>query len=456
MRRDPERQDSLHGRVLGDSIMAADIGGVPALEIAAEFGTPCYVHDGAIIRKRYSELHSCLPDGSGIFYSVKAHANVALLKLLRSLGSGVDACSMGDLEFAKAAGFSGREVSYQSHGVVVDELRQALDLGATVIVDSFGQIEAVGLLRPGALVGLRVNVGIEAGFSPLVRAGARASKFGIHEVDVPAAIAACHVAGLTVIGLHGHLGSDLLEPGPHLELLQRLLSLARFCPDIEFVDIGGGWGTPFLPSSAGDRYPPVDSEVRYPLSFLGQEAAAALRAYQIQSNRQIQLRIEPGAYLMMEAGVLLTTVTDVKASTITGDLRTPRFACTDTSYNHVHSAVVHDTFHEILLVNETDERPLERQTVTGNLMQAGDLLASHRLLPRLERQDVLMILRCGAYKACRAPTFNERPRPPEVLVDHGRALLVRRRESDRDLLSHQTSVAMATRGHSPGSNGGLG
>ena len=413
------------------------IGGVEATAIAQRFGTPCYVHDAGIIRERHLELSSCLPKGSDIFYGVKAHANVAILQLLRRLGCGVDACSPGDLEFARAAGFSGSQISYHSHGASTNELSRALEAGATLILDSHTQIERVARLQPGARVGLRINVGIEAGFAPLVQAGARSSKFGIHDFELESALVRSRSLGLTVVGLHSHLGSDLSSPSPHLELLERLLALASHCPDIEFVDIGGGWGTPFLPTDAGNQYPPLDREARYPFAAFGRGVASLLDSFESGSPRRPRLRVEPGAYLMMEAGVLLASVTEIKEPAGIGGQRTSRFVCTDTSYNHVHSAVVHQTFHEILLARSTGQRPLEYQTVTGHLMQAGDLLARDRMLPRLEPGDLLVVLRCGAYKASRAPTFNERPRPAEVLVDGGRATLVRRRESDEDLLSHQ-------------------
>lgn len=413
------------------------IGGIPARDLASEFGTPCYVHDADVVRTRYEELRRALPHDAGIYVSIKAHANVALLDLVHGLGARVDACSPGDLAFAGAAGIPGSDVSYQSHGGSRKEIEGALDSGALVVVDSEQQLRWIADHRPGARVGIRVNNGIEAGFAPLVRADARSSKFGIHARRLPAALALAADRGLHVIGLHGHLGSDLFDPGPHLALLDALLLRARDIPSVEFVDIGGGWGIPFLPPDAGDRYPPVDAEPRYPFDRLRAGVATRMRKFTTLTGRALQVRVEPGAYLMMDAGWLLASVTDIKEPVDLDSCESDRFVCTDTSYDHVHSAVAHGTFHEVFLTEGAELRPRAHQTVTGNLMQAGDVLAHQRVLPLLEIGDVIAIARCGAYKACRASNFNERSRPAEVLVDGGTARLVRRRETVEDLLELQ-------------------
>lgn len=412
------------------------VGGLTFGAIADAYGTPSYAYDADVIRRRVGELHRAVDhDPLRLFYSVKAHPSVALLRLLRRLGVGADACSPGDLAYAEAAGLSGDEITFTGVSMAAPEREAIRRTGAFFVADSVAQIvEAAGSDRPTE-VGLRVNCGITAGFHPLVESDAPGTKFGVPTEGLGEAVKDVEARGSKVVGLHGHVGSDLLDPHPHIELLARLLDLTRaHVPNARMVDIGGGWGTPFLPRDAGRTYPPPVPLERYPLEEFGLRAASLLKQHRDRTGTVLELRLEPGAYLTMEAGYLVARVTDVKEAEAFSSASRPRnIAVLDTSYNHLHSAVAHATFHE-LWADVSDDRPLMRQDVVGNLMQAGDRLASDRLLPLLSVGDVVAFGRAGAYKASRAPTFNGRPRPAEVLVDRGGASLVRRHETVEDLL----------------------
>ena len=154
-------------------------------------------------------------------------------------------------------------------------------------------------------------------------------------------------------------------------------------------------------------------------------------------GRPISFRIEPGAFLVSDAGTLLAKVTDLKPPVAVDESHTPYFAGTNTSYNHVFSAAMYDSYHEIVVAEKATTPLAQVYHIAGNLMQAGDILAKDRQLPVLELDDLLVIMNCGAYSACRAPTFNERPRPAEVMVDGSKSYLIRRPETIEDLLAHQ-------------------
>jgi diaminopimelate decarboxylase len=399
------------------------VGEVPASELVERFGTPLYAYDAAEIRRRHTTLAGGLGPEVEIYYSVKANPALGIVSLLKELGARADACSPGDLAVAGAAGIRGEEVSFAGHALSDADLDAVAAFGAVFVADSIGQIERYGRLRPGAAIGLRLNCGIDAGFHPHVRAGAAGSKFGIHPAQIEQAASAAERASLRVAGLHAHVGSDVLDSATHARLAVRLLEAAERLPNVEWINLGGGFGVPFLPD---------DHE--YDVPDLGRSLRAALDAFAQRTGRSLRARVEPGGYLVMTSGFLLARVTEIKESVESPSGPTPRFVALDTSHNHVVSAVIYGTQHPVWAADAADAPPVWTCDVVGNLMQAGDVIARGRALPDLAPGDVVAIGRCGGYSASRAPVFNERPRPAEVLVDGGAARFIRRAETVADLL----------------------
>lgn len=411
------------------------LGGVPASDIAARFGTPVYAIEREAIRARYERMVSAIVYRPlAVHYACKANPSVAILRYLRGLGAGLDACSPGDLAFGDAAGFTADEVIYTGCVMSEAELRFVAQRGLLLNIDSLSQLERFGVLAPGAKVGLRINCGITAGFHPHVQSTTIASKFGIYPVQIAEALAVAARHGLRVVGLHTHLGSDIFDIGPAVRALEILIELSEQLPELEYVDVGGGWGVPFMPDD-----PEFDMET------YGTRVSRLMSDLSNQRSRPIVLRAEPGAYLLSDAGWLLMRVTDLKMPVQLDDGSTPWFAGTNSSYNHVFSAAMYDSFHQVFVADRADSPVASRYHLVGNLMQAGDVLAKDRPLPELRVGDVLAMKNCGSYSACRAPVFNSRPRPGEVLVWDGQAQLIRRHETVADLLAEQIDLDEATR-----------
>lgn len=403
------------------------VGDIEASALAARHGTPLYALDLQVVRTNFERFPSAVAYRPlHVLYSCKANANVELMRFLRELGAGIDACSPGDVAFARAAGFGDDEISYTGHGMTDAELELVAGSPMFFTADSLDQLERIGAADPGRRVGIRVNCGIEAGFHAHVRAGGARSKFGIHREQLDEARAVARRHRLEITRLHGHIGSDIQEPGPHLTLLDGLLDAARHLPDVTAVNLGGGWGTPFLPT---DR--------PYDFDAFGRAATTRLERFAEATGRRLDLLLEPGAYVVMDAGVLLTRVTELKPPVTVAGEETPFFACTDTSHNALVSAVIYDTYHPIWVVDRADAPPARDYHVTGNLMQSGDIIAADRALPELARGDVLAVGKCGGYAASRAPNFNERPRAAEVLVNRTDSVITRRAETEADLLATQ-------------------
>ena len=402
------------------------LGGLSATEIASRFGTPCYVFEAQTIRTRLNSIwESVAHRPLRVNYAVKAHANVAILQLLRAMGAGLDACSPGNLVFAEAAGFTADQITYSSCSATDEELRLAHSRGVLFIANSLSQLERYAGLGNSRPIGLRVNCGIETGFHPHVRSGGPESKFGIHPHEIPEAIETANNLGLRVAGLHTHMGSDVMECGPYLASLECLIGLSSDIPDLEFIDLGGGWGIPF-----SDGWP------EFELSGFGKSASALMSRFCVDRNRPITLILEPGAFIMQDSGFLLAKITDITPPAWVGGQPTPHFVYLDANCGHTISALLYGTVRRV--------RPARaRASVTntyhicGDLMQAGDIFARNQELTELKIGDIMTIDNCGSYCAVRASVFNQRPRPAEVLVDTGQARLVRRGETAADLLNDQ-------------------
>lgn len=402
------------------------LGGVPATDIAIRFGTPCYVFEAEAIRARLRAILSAVTYRPlRVHYAVKAHANVAVLQLLRTMGAGLDACSPGDLAFAEAAGFSSDQVSYACCSATDNELRAIHDWGALFIANSLSQLARYAHIGSSRPIGLRVNCGVEAGFHPHVRSGGPESKFGLHLHQVPEAIEVAGRLGLCVAGLHTHLGSDIMECRPHLSALEQLVELSAHLPDLQFIDLGGGWGIPF-----------VYGEPEFELAEFGIAVSTHMARLCTARGRDVTLILEPGAFLMQDAGFLLARVTDMTPPTTVAGKRTPCFVYLDANCGHVISALLYGTVRRVRPARARASAT-DAYHVCGDLMQAGDVFARAVELSELRVGDVVAIDNCGSYCAVRASVFNQRPRPAEVLVDAGHARLVRRGETVSDLIKDQ-------------------
>lgn len=401
------------------------MGSIAATELADRYGTPLFAYDAQLIRRRIGDLLNAIPHRPlHVNYSAKAHANPTLLRLMRAEGIGVEACSPADLLLAQRAGFEPGDIVYASSAMSTDELQRVAEAGVLFSADSLSQVERYGRIAAGAAISLRINPAIRAGFHEATEAGARDSKFGIHPECLAEAIELCRRRGLSVVALHGHVGSGLLDDVPHVALLDTLLRLCTRLPDVTTVNLGGGWGAPFRPEGP-----------EYPLERFGTSVTRRLERHRSEGGRTLALRIEPGGWVVIEAGVLLTRVCELKLGVPVKGERTPDYVLCDTSFNHLPSAVIYKTRHPVCVADRPDEPPTGRYHVAGNLMQAADVLARDQPLPNPRPGDVLVFGNAGGYASARTTTFNQRPRPAEVLIDGDEVEVIRQRETVEDLVA---------------------
>jgi diaminopimelate decarboxylase len=387
------------------------LGGIRAADLAREYGTPLYVYEEDTIRARYAELVESIPYPKlRIHYACKANANVEILRLLRECGANAETVSQGEILLALQAGFEPSQILYTCSNITVEELRFVLQSGVTMNLDSLSQLRRCGELRPGSSISIRVNQGIGAGHHVHVITGGPESKFGIDVSQLEEAKSIAERYHLTIIGIHQHIGSNVLDEAILIEAMKALLATAAGLPHLEFVDFGGGLGIPYRPD---DR--------RLNLRAFGQKASALFAAFCRGYGKELTMVLEPGRYLVAEAGTLLATVTDVKRSLH----RT--FVGIDSGFNHLIRPAMYGAYHPIVNASRVQGQE-EVVTVAGNLCEAGDVFARDRTLTRCEEGDILAILNAGAYGFAMSSNYNARPKPAEILVSAGRARLIRARE----------------------------
>ena len=408
---------------------SAFFGASSPLELAALYGTPLYVYNENILRARCRDLLdlSSLP-GFCVNYSAKANSNPALLRIIREEGCLADAMSPGELYINKMAGFSPDQMLYVCNNVSAQEMKNAVDNGLLVSVDSLSQLARYGRVNPGGRVMIRINPGIGAGHHKKVVTAGKETKFGIDPATMGEVRALLDRHNLTLSGINQHIGSLFMEADGYLDAVRFLLDFVKtelndLLGTLSIIDFGGGFGIP---------YRKYEDQPRLDLADLGKKLHAELADFVNDTGYQGRFYIEPGRYIAAECGVLLGTVHAVKNN---GPIR---YVGTDLGFNVLVRPAMYDSFHDIEVYREngTPDLELVSQTVVGNICESGDILAKNRPLPLIREGDILGALDAGAYGFVMSSSYNQRPRPAEVLIRaDGTHSLIRRRETLEDLAS---------------------
>ncbi len=388
--------------------------------LAATYDTPLYVLDLDRVRENYRRLEAAFPDAE-IYYAAKANALGDVLETLLDAGAGIECASAGELERALAAGAAGSEVHYTAVNPPATDLDYAVEAadeqpGLTIVAGARDTVDRLAERGYDGRLGLRVNPGIGAGHHEKVRTGSDA-KFGVPADRAVDVLADAADRGFDVVGIHAHVGSgvsgDALES--HREFVARVGDLARDAAatvgELEFVDVGGGFGVPYREDEQ-----PLDLE------------AVAEATRDALGEVDATLTIEPGRYVVADAGVLLTRVNTVKEApetTVVG---------VDAGMTTLLRPAMYDAYHQIRsLTADADERETVPQTVTGPICESSDVFCEDRDLPASERGDVLAIGNAGAYGYEMATQYNSRPRPASVVLEGDDVWLSRRRETVADV-----------------------
>ena len=407
------------------------IDGVDVVDIAEEFGTPLYVTSEARLRDNARAYREAFPDAL-IYFAVKANGNLALLRVLAEEGLGADVFSAGELSLVRMAGFPGEKVLFNGNSKRTEELEMAVEAGVRISADSLDELlalaEVASEMGEEALVAFRVNPDISAETHPKIATGLKTSKFGIPWREITDVYrTAMSLDGVKPIGLHCHIGSQILDISPFVEAAARMMELAGRIVDIggeiEMIDFGGGLGIPYTPETAA----PTPSELASGIKPVFEEGCRRL-------GIKPRMILEPGRSIVADTTLFLTRVNVVKRAHV-------NFVGVDAGFNLLARPMLYDAYHHVVVANQADARVEERYTIVGPICESGDVLAKDRDLPKVERGDLIAMLDAGAYGFSMASVYNGQPRCPEVLVDGGRAELIRRGEDRSVLLSGQVVPA---------------
>jgi diaminopimelate decarboxylase len=399
----------MSGEAAGPAVRRlADWSAADLTDLADEYGTPLYVTDLDRVRENAARLLDAFPDAA-VSYAVKAHTGRAVLETVRDAGLGAECASAGEVVRALDAGFE--SVQYTAVNPPAEDLRVVLDRwreGAAVTVVA-GARDTVGRLRERGFDGrlaVRVNPGVGAGHHEKVTTGGH-PKFGVPYDRVPDLLADAR-GDFDVVGIHAHAGSGISgeDLDAHRELVARMGDLARRVGDLEFVDVGGGFGVPYRPED-----PPLD---------LGAVADATREAL---GDADARLAVEPGRYVVADAGVLLTRVNTVK------EVAETAVAGVDAGMTTLLRPAMYGAYHHIRNVDADGSRPDRPVTVAGPVCETADVFCERRSLPDPRRGDLLAVGNAGAYGYEMASTYNSRPRPGEVVLEDGTDRLARGPES---------------------------
>ncbi len=395
-------------------------------ELVAEFGSPLYVYDAGVIEAAYRRIEVAFAGVDLLLaYSVKANSNLEILRRLRALGAGADIVSRGELHRCLAAGISPNDMVFAGVGKTEAEMEAALEAGILAFnVESAEELQVLGQvaerLGKPAPIAIRVNPDIVADTPhEYTRTGHGATKFGIpvdRVLDLYRS-AADHPM-LKIRGIDVHIGSQILKPEPYETALNHVLKLAAEVRaegiDLDFMDLGGGFG--------------VGYEGEDGLSI---EDLAAIVVPRV-AETGLRLILEPGRFIVGEAGILVTKVLYVKHS------GPKTFVVMDGGMTELIRPSHYQGFHRIEPVISRAEAADEVVDVVGPICETGDFLARDRMLQMPAHGDLLAVHTAGAYGFVMASNYNSRPKPAEVVVDGADATLARRRESLDDLLRGET------------------
>ncbi len=394
--------------------------GVAVEALAKRFGTPLFVYSRAHLRAQYRALTSALlPVRPLICYSVKANSNGAVIAALAAEGAGAEVVSDGELYRARRAGVPARRIVFAGVGKTEEEIDAGLRAGILFFaVESEPELERIAArarrLGRTARVALRVNPDVDPHTHHYISTGRKENKFGFDIERVRRAYErAAMLHGVEAVGLHMHLGSQILSPEPYVESLRKITPL---CQDLRkqfasfrWLDLGGGMGISYR----------KDQRALDPKAF-----ARAVRP--LLQSLDLDVVLEPGRFLVGNAGLLVTRVQYVKE----GPAKS--FVIVDAGMSDLIRPPLYQAHHEIAAVQAT--RKTLFGDVVGPICESADFLALERELPHVAAGDLLAVRSAGAYAFSMASTYNSRPRAAEVMVSGRRAMLIRRRETVAELV----------------------
>lgn len=391
-------------------------------DLISEYGSPLYIYNEQILRTRCKEMKNLVTYPNFVpHYSIKANTNIHLLKIVREEGLHADVMSPGEIYLALQSGFTSDELFFIPNNASASDMEYAIRHNIMVSIDSLSQLRLYGTLNPGGKVAIRFNSGVGAGHHEKVVTAGKKTKFGVNPSEIEEVKSILQEYNLQLAGINQHIGSLFMDYEPYIQSIDSILNIAKCFSDLEFIDLGGGFGIP---------YHKQEGEARLNLSLLGEKLDEILYDFTKEYGKQVQFQIEPGRYIVCESGVVLGQVTSLKENAGV------HYLGTDIGFNVLQRPIMYDSHHDMEIYSHQSIEESQTFTVVGNICESGDILAKNRLLPHATEGDLIGVMDAGAYGFCMSSSYNQRPRCAEILITSlGEPKLIRRRETFEDLIN---------------------
>jgi diaminopimelate decarboxylase len=390
------------------------------LQLTEQFGSPIYVYDAEKIKSQYNRLTKAFSkvDNLRINYAMKALSNVAILQLLREMGSGLDTVSIQEVLLGLHAGYAPEKIFYTPNGVSLEEIEEVNAMGVQINIDNLSILEQFGAKHPNVPVCIRINPHVMAGGNTNISVGHIDSKFGISIHQLPHLVRIVENTKMNIVGIHMHTGSDILDIEVFLYAAEILFDAAKNFKNLEFLDFGSGFKVPYK-----------KDDIETDIEELGKKLSKRFNAFCKEYGKELTLIFEPGKFLVSEAGSFLVKVNVIKQTTSTV------FAGVDSGFNHLIRPMLYGSQHQI--DNISNPKGKERfYSVVGYICET-DTFANNRRIPEIKEGDILSFRNAGAYCYSMASNYNSRYRPAEVLWMNGQGYLIRAHETFEDLLKNR-------------------
>jgi len=393
------------------------------LKLAKNYGSPLYVYDTEKIKHQYSRILNAFNTVKHvkINYAVKALSNINILKVFKTLNSGLDTVSIQEVQLALQAGFDPKNIIYTPNGVSLAEIEKVAALGVQINIDNLSILELFGQKLPEIPVCIRINPHIMAGGNSKISVGHIDSKFGISIHQVPHIKRVVENTSMRINGIHMHTGSDILDIDTFIRATEILFDVAKQFDNIDFIDFGSGFKVPYK-----------TDDISTDIEQLGIQLSERFNAFCENYGKEVTLMFEPGKFLVSEAGTFLAKVNVVKQTTSTV------FASVDSGFNHLVRPMMYDSYHNITNISNPKGRD-RYYSVVGYICET-DTFANNRRIAEISEDDILCFHNAGAYCFSMASNYNSRYLPAEVMVHDGKDYLIRKRQTFDDILRNQEDI----------------
>jgi len=406
------------------------IEGCSSQQLVKKYGSPLYVYSKQQIIKNYQKLDQAFKKNYSNFqicYAVKANSNINIIKILKEEGCGADCSSAIEIAYAEAAGLDSSKCLFTSVNPNADDLASALKHGYSINLDDVELLDSLLKVGSPEFISFRVNPGIGAGKFTQIIVGGEGTKFGIHEDRAIEAYKKAKAAGIKRFGIHMMTGSCILEGDYFSRICEKLLGIAgrikkELAIEFDYIDIGGGFGIPY-----------EEDESELDIEKVAKDLCDNYQQYCAQFDLgSPKLLVEPGRYLVGNAGVLLSTINHIKKNN-----KGSPYLGLDAGMGTLMRPALYGAYHDIVPVKQDMSEAKTKYNIVGPICESTDSFAKDRSLATVQSGELLAILDAGAYGYAMGSCFNGRLLPAEVLADQGSDKLIRRAQETKDVLAQQ-------------------